>query len=346
MIKGIFGLKNRGNTCYLNTSIQCLSNVQPMTEYFLTNSHVTDLNNRFCELKGKSINEIILTKEYSKLIKALWSTTSPIEPKTFHELIQKYDERFMGYDQQDAQESLSLILDYLHEGLKYDVEINYSGTIENSLDEIVVESIKNWRKDLQNKYSIIADLFFGQYVNKIMSLEDSNTDSLISKTFEMFSILSIPIYGKTLYDSMSKYFEKEILESKYLDEKNNEYISAYRQIRLMRVPKFLIIVLKRYKTNVNGNLIKSQSMISFPFDDLDLSSYSEGYDTIDCELKLISIGCHRGGLNGGHYFAICKHTNEKWYKYDDDEVKEFDIENNKNSLFKDGYILIYQKIDS
>ena len=87
-------------------------------------------------------------------------------------------------------------------------------------------------------------------------------------------------------------------------------------------------------------------MISFPFDDLDLSSYSEGYDTIDCELKLISIGCHRGGLNGGHYFAICKHTNEKWYKYDDDEVKEFDIEKNKNSLFKDGYILIYQKINT
>jgi ubiquitin C-terminal hydrolase len=186
MDKGIFGLKNRGNTCYLNASIQCLSNIVPLSEYFLTNSHVNDLNNRYFELKGKSINEIILTKEYSKLIKAIWSTNTPIEPKTFHQLIQKYDERFNGYEQQDAQESLSLILDYLHEGLKYDVEINYSGVIENSYDEIVVESIKNWKNDLQNKYSIIADLFFGQYVNKIMSLENKNNDELISKTFEMF----------------------------------------------------------------------------------------------------------------------------------------------------------------
>lgn len=346
MDKGIFGLKNRGNTCYLNTSIQCLSNIIPLTEYFLNNSHVTDLNNRYFELKGKNVKEIILTKEYSKLIKALWNTTTPIEPKTFHELIQKYDNRFSGYEQQDAQESLSLILDYLHEGLKYDVEINYSGAVENSLDEIVVESIKNWKNDLQNKYSIIADLFFGQFVNKIMSLENHNNDEIISKKFEMFSILTIPIYGKTLYDSMSKYFEKEILESKYLDETNNKYINAYRQIKLMIVPKFLIIVLKRYKTNNNGGLMKSQSMVSFPFDDLDLSAYCEGYDNIDCELKLISIGCHRGGLNGGHYFAICKHLNGKWYKYDDDDVKEFNIEDNRNSLFKDGYILIYQKINN
>jgi len=338
MTKGIYGLKNRGNTCYLNTSIQCLSNIQPLTEYFLNNNHLTDLNNRYCELKGKNMNEIILTKEYSKLIKVLWNTNSSIEPKTFHELIQKYDERFRGYEQQDAQESLSLMLDYLHEGLKYDVEINYNGVIENQYDKITVESIKNWSKDLQNKYSIVSELFFGQYVNKVISLENNK---VVSKKFEMFNILSIPIYGKTLYDSMSKYFEKEILESKYLDEKTNTYINAYRQIKLMIVPKFLIIVLKRY----NNSLIKSNSILTFPFDDLDLTNYSEGYDNIDCDLKLVCICCHKGGLNGGHYFAVCKNINNKWYKYDDEDVYEYDIDKNKNELFKDGYILIYQKIN-
>jgi hypothetical protein len=87
-----------------------------------------------------------------------------------------------------------------------DVEINYNGVIENQYDKITVESIKNWSKDLQNKYSIVAELFFGQYVNKVISLENNK---VVSKKFEMFNILSIPIYGKTLYDSMSKYFEKE-----------------------------------------------------------------------------------------------------------------------------------------
>ena len=101
--------------------------------------------------------------------------------------------------------------------------------------------------------------------------------------------------------------------------------------------------LKRYKSNSTGSLYKSNIPISFPFDNLDLSSYAEGYDMIDCNLKLISIGCHEGGLNGGHYYAICRDKDNKWYKYDDETVTEYSIEENINFLFKISYILIYEK---
>jgi ubiquitin C-terminal hydrolase len=341
MDKGTIGLRNRGNTCYLNTSIQCLSHLDQLTDYFLLDSYIPDLNNRYHEAKDKNIKEIILAKEYAKLIKAMWSSKTHIEPKSFHELIQKYDNNFSGYDQQDSQEALALILDYLHEGLKYDVEFNYSGSIKNELDELVVESIKNWQKCHNNKYSIIAELFFGQYINKINSLEIESKDKLISKNFEMFSSLTLPIHGNTLYDSLSKYFEKEILETKYFDEKNNNYIDAYRQMKLMRIPQYMIIILKRYQ----NHHAKSRNIISFPIDDLDLSHYAEGYDKINCNLKLISVGCHMGGLNGGHYIAICRHKNSKWYKYDDDSVDEFNIDKDKNILFRFGYMLIYSKND-
>jgi ubiquitin C-terminal hydrolase len=343
MNKGIIGLRNRGNTCYLNTSIQCLSHIEKLTDYFLLDNYIDDLNNRFQELKSKKIDEIILAKEYAKLIKVIWSSSTSIEPKTFHELIQKIDNKFIGYEQQDSQESLGLILDYLHEGLKYEVEINYYGKIENKLDEVMVDSIKEWKIQLNNKYSIITEIFYGQFINKIISLEENNKNIVVSKNYEMFNVLNIPIYGMTLYDSLAKYFEKETLESKYFDEKNNIYINAYKEIKLMRVPKYLIIVLKRYKNTNNGNLTKSNSIITFPIDDLDLSSYSEGYDSLDCNMRLISVGCHHGGLNGGHYYAICRHKNKLWYKYDDDTVSEFNINDDKNSLFKNGYILIYEK---
>ena len=345
METSIIGLKNRGNTCYLNTSIQCLFNLPLLTNYFISNNYLNDINNRCNEMKGKKTNEILLSREYSKLVKAISNSNSSIEPRSFHELIQTMDEKFEGYEQQDSQELMALILDNLHEGLKYDVDISYSGNIEHSLDEIVVESIKNWKNDLQSKYSIIAELFFGQFINKIISLENHNKDELISKKFEMFNMLNIPIYGKTLYDSLSKYFEKEILESKYLHEKTNKYLETYRQIKLMKVPKYLIIVLKRYRNVNSGNLLKSTNIISFPIDNLDLSSYSEGYETLECNLRLISIGCHKGMLNGGHYYAICRNKDDLWYKCDDQDIEEYSVESNKNNLFKEGYILIYEKIE-
>lgn len=346
MDKGIVGLKNRGNTCYLNTSIQCLSNIIPFTEYVISSSFSEDLKNRFHETKSAKIKEIMFSREWVKLIKALWqSNNNAIEPKSLHELLQKYDDRFSGYEQQDSQESLAFILDYLHEAVQYDVDIKYSGIVENEVDEIMIESIKNWKKELKDKYSIVVEMFFGQFINKVMSLEEHNKNQMVSKTFEVFNMLNIPIYGKTLYDSLAKYFEKEILETKYFNENTNEHIDAYRQIKLMRIPKYLIIVLKRYKNQHNGNLSKSNNIITFPIDNLDLTAYAEGYDGFDCNMRLISVGCHRGGLNGGHYFAICRHINKNWYKYDDDEVTQFNIHRDINSLFRDGYMLIYEKLD-
>jgi ubiquitin carboxyl-terminal hydrolase 8 len=346
MDKGIIGLINRGNTCYLNTSIQCLSNIIPFTDYVISDSFNDDLRNRFHQTKSTKIKEIVFSREWVKLIKALWQTNNnAIEPKSLHELLQKYDDRFSGYEQQDSQEALAFILDYLHEAVQYDVDIKYSGIVQNEVDEIMIESIKNWKKELRDKYSIVVELFFGQFINKVMSLEEHNKNQMVSKTFEVFNMLNIPIYGKTLYDSLAKYFEKEILETKYFNENTNEHIDAYRQIKLMRIPKYLIIVLKRYRNQTNGNLSKSNNIITFPIDNLDLTSYCEGYDGFDCNMRLISVGCHRGGLNGGHYFAICRHKNSKWYKYDDDTVREFNIHRDISSLFRDGYILIYEKME-
>ena len=358
----MIGLKNRGNTCYLNTSIQCLYNLSDLTNYFISSDYLDDLKNRFFEMKQAStastissvqecdqkptFNEILFSKEYAKLMTVIESSTEgSIEPKSLHETIQKHNHTFIGYEQQDSQEVLALLLDQLHEGLKYSINIGYSGTIENTVDELMVDSINNWKNNLGNKYSKIAELFFGQFINKIISLNEDNKNEMVSKTFEMFNMLNIPIYGNTLYDSLSKYFEKEVLESQYFDEKNNKYICAYKKINLMIIPKYLIIVLKRYKNNSSGNLYKSNNMIAFPIDCLDLTPYSEGYEAINSNLKLVSIGCHQGGLNGGHYYAICRHKDDKWYRCDDENIQEITIqENTRHEIYKFGYILIYEKI--
>ena len=337
---GLIGLQNEGNTCYLNTAIQLLSHVPLLNKYFISNSYLEDIDNRYRE-NNDNIN-IILANNYAKLIKAFWSSKTTIRPLSMNKIIQEIDNRFASREQEDSQEVLSLIIDGLHEGLSYEPEVfSYSGTIENELDKLVVESIENIAKSLQKRSSIIFDLFIGQFIN-LISTSDGN---IISKNFEMFNLLNIPIYGHTLYDSLSHYFSKEELESEFYYEAINKKIKAFKQIKLMRVPKYLIICLKRFN-NSNGNSIKRNASITFPINDLDLSLYCEGYDKYICMYNLISVGCHSGNtLNFGHYYCISKHTDKKWYKFNDHNVSEFNIDLELNMLFKNGYILVYEKVD-
>mgnify|MGYP006081598957 CR=1 FL=1 len=331
------GLNNRGNTCFLNTCIQLLINVDELTNYFLKNEYISDLNNNFKLNNLKKTKDVHLSYHYAELVKQMSSNNNKlIDPISFHKAIQKSDDFFSGFEQQDSQEVMLLILDLLNDGLNYEIEINYKGKIENDYDKLMVESIKAWDTILKNKYSIVSDLFYGLFINKIY---ENKNNKVLSKTFESFNMLTLSVMNNNLYSMLDIFFKNEKLDDEYLDEKTNKKCIVSREIKIMSAPKYLIIVLKKYTSSRQ----KMNDEIIFPLDELNLSKYCMGYDSFKCLYNLISVGCHVGNLQCGHYFSIVKKNDNNWYNCNDSDVSLFDIEKHKSILYRSSYILVYKK---
>ena len=352
------GLINRGNTCFLNTILQLLFHIDPITQYIISNQYVIDINNekRYQEINRKlnaelkdemNKNEMDAIKyyrtvmEYAKIIKAMYNSenTRPLEPRSFHQCIQHSDDRFNNFDQHDAEEFLIYLLDSLNEGLTYEMELSIKGTIQNSMDKTMKTILEEWKKILNGKYSIIIDVFNGMFCNIIY--DENNKE--ISHKYDIFNNLNIEIVGDTLIESLDNFFKIEQLESKYFYEKKNLHIDAFRKIQLVKLPQYFIIVLKRFKTVSNSYMTKINKHIDIPIERLNLSKYTEGYDKFDADYELVSIGCHSGGLTGGHYFAFCRLTNNQWCIFNDGHYQEIDIQNYSDKINFLAYILIYKK---
>ena len=114
--KGLCGLSNLGNTCYINSAIQCISNTLPLTEYFLFNNYAEDYDT--------SKTEHHLVKEWKRLIDGIWTNKNCIiTPRSFHKIVLVlsqhlgYHVHFGNFRQNDVQEFILFMVNTLHEAL-------------------------------------------------------------------------------------------------------------------------------------------------------------------------------------------------------------------------------------
>ena len=182
---GRTGLYNLGNTCYMNSALQCLSNCQELTKYFLLELYKCEINllNSFGE-KGK------LANEYAELLNSMWKGhCNKISPRQIKKSISEKAEQFQGRSQQDCQEFIHYFLDILGEDLCRVVNKPYM-TIE--VDDKIPEtelSKELWDYHLARNHSIITDFFFGQLKSSLVCSQ-CNYKSL---SFDPFIVLSINI---------------------------------------------------------------------------------------------------------------------------------------------------------
>ncbi|KAG1050782.1 hypothetical protein G6F43_006967 [Rhizopus delemar] len=166
--RGLHGLKNLGNTCYMNSAIQCLSNTPLLTQWFLKDIYKKDINrSNPLGLQGE------LAGAYAELVKSIWSTNNmTISPFAFKKIFEKFNSHFSGYEQQDSQEFLGFLLDGLHEDMNRISDKPYI-EIPDFEDESKENEIAShfWEHHKARNDSIIVDLFQGQFKNIIYVYE-------------------------------------------------------------------------------------------------------------------------------------------------------------------------------
>ena len=208
---GLCGGHNLGNTCFMNSSIACLSNCTELTCYFLSGDYIKDINkNNKYGMEGK------LAEAWGDLLHEYWvEHTNVGDPTDLKRIFGRKVKRFGGTSQQDSNEFIDLFLDYLNEDLKAQTNNKYLELKEKGENETDIECSKRyWEYYLNRNDSIITDLFCGQLKCTITCPKCN----LVNITFDPFNTLNLNV------PEMRK---KKYFRSDFIDDFSIFYVPKY-----------------------------------------------------------------------------------------------------------------------
>ncbi|CAB3977798.1 Ubiquitin carboxyl-terminal hydrolase 2 [Paramuricea clavata] len=355
--EGLVGLQNLGNTCFMNSILQCLSHCWPLRDRMLSGDSLQ--YNRQSKMKGK------LSIAFADLIKAMWSknrTNTAVSPHSFKMQIQRFSPRFVGYEQQDSQEFLRFLLEGLNEDLNLVVNTaRRSSRLSPDLNKLSEKELSDhmWKQYKSRDNSLITDLFCGQIMSTLTCTKCNHR----SVTYDPFWDLSLSIprnpyssYSSsrftgssvTLSECLKLFTQEEDLDGdeKPKCEKCKTRQKCQKQIKIHRFPRILVIHLKRFSGF--GFRSKLQTDVDFPLNHLDMSNFASKYshefsskDSSCVKYNLFAVSNHSGSAFGGHYTAYCKHPESKeWHSFNDSRVGALSSSSVRGSQ---AYVLFYER---
>ena len=347
LIPNTVGLNNIGATCYMNATLQSLSNVKELSHYFLNKFTLNDANKK-------------LSNEYYTVVKNLWDRKNngkAFSPDSFKNTLSQMNPLFAGIAANDSKDLINFILETLHNELnKPTGKINnYMLTPDDQKNEQRMFNL--FSEEMKSNFkSPISDLFYGVLETRTNCLNCKG----IKYNFQIYSYIEFPLqqvynyclknYPGNNYISqgipvVDLYRCFEFYQLPTLMTGNNQIycndckrsFDAYYGTLLYFLPNYLIINLNRGKNAV------FQCNVKFP-ELLKLHKYviNQERNTV---FKLVSVISHYGPSSmGGHFIAYCRHYQDNcWYNYNDSTVTK--CTNPKPYLTGMPYILFYKTLD-
>jgi len=183
---GRVGLNNLGNTCFMNSAIQCLSHVTPLSRTFLSGRYKLDLNESNPLGTGGK-----LALAYGEVLQDLWwNTRGSTSPFSLKRAIARFAPRFAGFGQHDAQEFLAYLLDGLHEDLNRIRKAPYVEMPDVSDgQDMAVAGARAWIAHCKRNDSIVLDTLYGQFKSTCVCPSCEK----VSVSFDAFNHVSLEI---------------------------------------------------------------------------------------------------------------------------------------------------------